>query len=193
MDKELKTFISPEDYLEIERQAEYKSEYYNGEMFGFAGAGFNHNIIAVNITTFLNNHLRNKSCIVFNSDMRLFVEAFNLYTYPDVMVVCGKVNFLDDKKDNVLNPLILIEILSKSTESYDRGKKFEFYRSIPSLKEYVLVSPDRPLVEIFAKNEKNLWVLSDEKNLENLVKISSIDLEVPLKEIYFKVDFEEKN
>ncbi len=193
MDKELKTFISPEDYLEIERQAEYKSEYYNGEMFAFAGAGFNHNIIAVNITTFLNNQLRSKSCIVFNSDMRLFVEAFNLYTYPDVMIVCGKVNFLDDNKDNVLNPLMIIEILSKSTESYDRGKKFEFYRSIPSLKEYVLVSSDRPLVEIFTKNEKNLWVLSDEKNLENLVKISSIGLDVPLKEIYFKVDFIEKD
>ena len=190
MDKKPKTFITPEDYLEIERQAEYKSEYYNGEMFAFAGAGNNHNLIAVNITTFLHNQLKSKDCFVYNSDMRLFVESFGLYTYPDIMVVCGKPKFTDERKDNVLNPLMILEILSKNTESYDRGKKFEFYRSIPTLKEYILVSSDRPLVENFSKNEKNLWVLTDEKNLNASTQFSSLDIQVPLKEIYLKVEFE---
>ena len=190
MDKKPKTFITPEDYLEIERQAEYKSEYYNGEMFAFAGAGFNHNLILSNFAKILGNQIENKSCFLFLNDMRLLIEAYALYTYPDIMVVCGKPKFTDEKKDNVLNPIMILEILSKSTESYDRGKKFEFYRSIPTLKEYILVSSDRPLVENFSKNEKNLWVLTDEKNLNASTQFSSLDIQVPLQEIYLKVEFE---
>ena len=190
MEKKTKIFITPEEYLEIEREAEFKSEYYNGEIFALAGAGFNHNIIISNIAIILGNHLKGKNCYEFINDMRLLIKENSLYTYPDLMVVCDNLKFLDEKKDIVLNPILIIEVLSKSTESYDRGKKFEFYRSISSLKEYIMVSSDRHLVEAYTKNENNLWVLSDEKNPESSIKFSSLSQQIPLKEIYSKVEFE---
>lgn len=190
MDRKTKPYITPEEYLEIERQAEYKSEYYNGEMFALAGAGFSHNVILSNLAIFLGNQLKGKNCFQFINDMRLYIHAYSLYTYPDIMIICDDVKFLDDKKDTVLNPLLIIEVLSKSTESYDRGKKFEFYRSIPSLKEYIMVSSDRPLIEVYSKDEKNQWFLTDEKNLKSSKQIYSLNIQIPLKEIYLKVNFE---
>ena len=193
MDRKVKPYITPGEYLEIERSAEYKSEYYNGEMYALAGAGFNHNVILSNLAIFLGNHIRDKNCYQFINDMRLFIPVYSLYTYPDVMIICSNIKFTDEKKDTVLNPLLIIEILSKTTESYDRGKKFEFYRSITSLKEYVMVSSDRPLVEVYTRGDNSLWVLKDENNPDAPAQISSIDLQIPLKEIYFKVDFESKD
>ena len=189
MDRKVKPFVTPEEYLEIERHAEYKSEYYNGEIFALAGASHYHNLIALNFATFLNSRLKEKNCYVYNNDMRLFIESYSLYTYPDIMVICGEIKFGDDRKDIVLNPLLIIEVLSKSTESYDRGKKFEFCRSIPSLKEYIMVSSDRTLIETYSKDEKKQWVLKDENSPEASAQISSLDLQIPLKDIYFKVDF----
>ncbi len=190
MEKKEKSYLTPEEYLEIEREAEFKSEYYNGEIFALAGAGLSHNIISLNIASLLLNKLRDKNCFVFNNDMRLSVISHKLYTYPDIMVICGEMKFLDEKKDTVLKPILIIEVLSKSTESYDRGKKFEFYRSIHSLNEYVMISSDHYLVEVYSKNENNLWVLTDEKNPDSSIKFSSVSLQIPLKEIYSKVEFE---
>ncbi len=190
MEKKEKSYITPEEYLEIEREAEFKSEYYKGETFALAGAGFHHNIISLNIASLLLNKLKDEDCFVFSNDMRLYIKEHSLYTYPDIMIVCGEIKFLDEQKDNVLNPILIIEVLSKSTESYDRGKKFEFYRSLSSLKEYVMVSSDHYLVEAYSKNENNLWELNDKNNPESSIKLSSISLQIPLKEIYSKVEFE---
>jgi Uma2 family endonuclease len=183
--------LTPEEYLEIERESGFKSDYFNGERFPLSGAGYNHNLITLNLAAFLLNRLKDKNCFVFSNDMRLFVESQKLYTYPDVMVISGEIKFPDRKKDTVLNPILIIEVISKNTESYDRGKKFEFYRSIPSLKEYVMVSSDHYLIEVYSKNINNSWVLADEKKPEALVKFTSLSLQVQLKEIYLKVEFED--
>lgn len=190
MEKEKKK-ISAQEYLALEREAEFKSEFYNGETFSLAGASLSHNRIVRNISSFLHQLLKQKGCEIFLNDMRLKVSEEGLYTYPDLMIVCGEFQFIDEAKDTLLNPAVIIEVLSKSTESYDRGKKFEFYRKIASLKEYVLVSQEKPMVEIFTKDSSGGWLLRDENNVNKSVTLSSIECSVPLSEIYFAVDFQE--
>src|SRR5690606_7579846 len=131
--------LTAEEYLEFERSSEIKHEFYNGRVFAMAGAKRRHNLIALNIGSEIRSNLKGKDCEAYPSDMRVLVAEFGLYTYPDVSVVCGKPEFQDDVLDTLLNPVLLIEILSDSTESYDRGRKFQHYRSIETLKEYVLV------------------------------------------------------
>ena len=132
-----KPFITPEEYLERERAAEFKSEYYNGEIFAMSGGSRNHVLIAGNCQMALRSALKDKGCLVFQSDLRVHIPSNDLYTYPDVVVVCGEEQYLDNQKDTLVNPVLVVEVLSPSTESYDRGQKFEFYRSIASLQEYV--------------------------------------------------------
>ena len=132
-----KTHLTPEQYLEIERKAEFKSEYYQGEMFAMSGASYPHIGIVANAVASLHQQLRRGPCRPLSNDMRVRVTATGLYTYPDVVVVCGEPRFLDDTFDTLLNPTVIIEVLSESTEAYDRGQKFEQYRSLESLAEYV--------------------------------------------------------
>jgi Uma2 family endonuclease len=134
---------SEQEYLELEREAEYKSEYFRGEIFAMTGAGHNHNRIVENLTFEIGSFLKGKSCRTFSNDMRLHIPQNGLYTYPDVVIVCGKNEFLDDKKDNLVNPNVIIEVLSPSKSFYDRGEKFHFYRSIPSLSEYVVIDSSK--------------------------------------------------
>ncbi len=186
-----KPFITPEEYLERERQAEYKNEYYNGEIFAMSGASRNHAMIVSNLVFALRTALSDPDCLVFPSDLRIHIPAAGLYTYPDVSVVCGEEELLDDHQDILLNPVLLVEVLSPSTESYDRGQKFVFYRSIPSLKEYALVSQRQKWVEVFRKNEENLWVLHETDEARGTVDLASVGCALQLDDLYANVTFED--
>ncbi|MGZ8552856.1 MAG: Uma2 family endonuclease, partial [Chitinophagaceae bacterium] len=130
-------YVSPEQYLEMERAAETKHEYYKGEVFAMSGASWQHNVIAKNINTIVLPFLKGKPCDMFGSDLRIHIPENSLYTYPDFSIICGKPETTDDQKDTVVKPSVLIEILSKSTKDYDRGTKFNLYRSISTLNEYI--------------------------------------------------------
>jgi Uma2 family endonuclease len=178
------------EYLAIERDVETKHEYYRGEMFAMSGASRHHNRITVNVSALLHDQLKNRGCEHFTNDMRVKVESTTLYTYPDVAITCHEPRFLDKEVDTLLNPQVIIEVLSDTTEKYDRGKKFEHYRTIPSLREYVLISQDRAHVDRFALNEQGQWVLNDASGLDAAVELAAVDCCLPLAEIYAKVEFE---
>jgi len=186
----LKTRYTPSQYLALERDAEFKHEYYDGYITAMAGVGPEHNQIALNIASRLNTELKNRECQAFSSDTRLCVSSTGLYTYPDVMAVCGESLFQKiEGVDSLLNPTIIVEVLSPTTESYDRGGKFGHYRQLPSLKEYVLVSQDKVLVERYTRQGDD-WVLSEFKGLADTLQLRSIDCAVSLREIYAKVKFD---
>lgn len=185
-----KRYPTPQEYLAQERKASTKSEYLNGEIFAMAGTSRKHNLIAVNLARELSERLREGDCEVYQSDMRVKVDETGLYTYPDVTVVCGGPEFEDAEVDTLLNPLILFEVLSSSTADYDRGGKFAHYRRLPSLREYVVVSQDRVLVEHHVRQPKNQWVLSELDSLQDTLDLPSVACEIPLAEIYLKVRFD---
>lgn len=177
--------ISPEEYLELEREADYKSEYFQGEVFAMAGAGRNHNRITENLSIDIGFFLKGKSCRSYSSDLKIHIPDNGLYTYPDLLVVCGEEQFVDDKTDTLLNPRIIIEVLSKSTGSYDRGEKFQLYRSISSLEEYVLIDSQRIAAEVFRKSEQGFWsLMSESYTLEGSIELASIGLTLPMRDIY---------
>ena len=182
-------FLSPAEYLEQERRAERKSEYLQGEVFAMAGASRRHGLIVTNIIAELRQQLKGKPCEVYASDLRLRVTPAGLYTYPDVMVVCGDVQFADDRKDTVLNPAVLIEVLSESTRDYDRGRKFEYYRTLPSLKEYLTVAQDKPHIEHWMRQEEDRGMFVEFRNLGQTIPLESIACTLPLTEIYDKIDW----
>jgi len=182
-------YITPQEYLARERQTEAKSEYLAGDVFAMGGGSPRHNQISVNVSGELRQRLRDRDCVAYSSDQRVKVSASGLYTYPDVTIVCGEPEFDDDKKDTLLNPMVLIEVLSPTTEDYDRGGKFKHYRTLSSLQEYVLISQDEALVEHYVRNE-NQWVFSEIDSLAETLVLPSLDCELPLAEIYLKVQFE---
>jgi len=184
-----KTFLTPEEYLKIERQAEYKSEYFAGEMFAMAGAVERHNLICWNILGQFYQQLRGRPCRVYPSDMRVRVTATGLYTYPDIVALSGEPKFLDDHRDTLLNPSVIIEVLSPSTEAYDRGRKFEHYRSIESLAEYLMVASDRVHADLYRRQADGLWVLSPAGESGDTVELPSIGCRLLLADVYEKVDF----
>jgi Uma2 family endonuclease len=181
--------LSPEEYLAIERKAKFKSEYFDGEMFAMAGASRKHNLIAGSVGARLTTQLDDRDCEVYISDMRVKVSPTGLYTYPDVVVVCGEPRFEDAEVDTLLNPKVLFETLSESTEGYDRGKKFEHYRTIASLAEYVLIAQDKPHIEHYVRQAGNQWLLSETSNLNDTIQLPSIECQLALSEIYRKVRF----
>lgn len=189
MFQERKQWISPEEYLALERQAQTKSEYWNGEVYAMAGASARHTLITANAITSLSIHLRDRQCTVHTGDLRIKVSPTGMYAYPDVVVVCGTPRFDDKQRDTVLNPTVLVEVLSKSTESYDRGTKFEHYRTLESLADYVLISQDRALVEHRMRQEAERWLMSYYMGLQTIVPLASIGCELPLAEIYHKVEW----
>ncbi|QTA93322.1 Uma2 family endonuclease [Desulfonema magnum] len=188
MQQQAVSMISEAEYIEQERTAEIKSEYYQGEIFAMAGASRKHNLIVANVIGELRYQLKNKPCRTYPSDMRLKTEATGLYTYPDVMVVCGDEKFTDERQDTLLNPDVIIEVLSDSTESYDRGRKFQNYRKVGSLKEYVMISQHCRKIERFHKNEKQQWVLTESDKENPSVFLESIGCELELSEIYDKTE-----
>lgn len=182
-------FFTPDEYLSLEETATSKSEYFRGEIFAMAGGSANHNRIAGNVYAMLNNGLRGSRCEAFNSDMRLLVKAHQLYTYPDTMVVCGRIEFAKDRNDTVTNPTVLVEVLSPSTQDYDRGQKFEFYRSLPSLQDYLIIHQDQIRLEYYHKLADRQWVLLELNDSEAPLTIQSLNFEIPLHRIYERVDW----
>jgi Uma2 family endonuclease len=184
-----KHFITPEEYLNRERQAEHRSEYYRGEMFAMAGASANHNWIVLNTGSHLREQLKSKPCRVYPSDLKLRVEATGLFTYPDLSIVCGEPRLESDHGDVLLNPVVLVEVLSDSTEAYDRGKKFEHYRTIPSLQHYVLITQDRHSIDCFTRSNGESWNLTSCKGLSGKITLEAIECELLGSEVYDKVVF----
>lgn len=180
--------LTPEQYLAIERAAERKSDYFRGEMFAMASGTAAHNLIVTNILAELRQQLKSKPCRVFPSDMRVLVRASGLYTYPDIAVVCGEPRYLDQRQDTLLNPILIVEVLSPSTEAYDRGRKFEQYRSIDTLVEYMMVSPDRVAVDLFARQSDEKWVLTGRTGQEEGLDLQSVGCRLALREVYDKVE-----
>lgn len=187
MSRQIRPFVTPEEYLALERQAEYKSEYLHGEIFAMTGASRKHNLIAVNIIGALEPQLRSKSCELYVSEMRVKVTAAGLYTYPDVAVVCGEPKFEDDYLDTLQNPTLLIEILSKSTERYDRIAKSDYYRTLDSLTEHLLVAQEEYRIEQYTRQPDNHWILTETSSLEGVVELPSIECSLPLSDVYRKV------
>ena len=179
------TYITPEAYLASERRAKYKSEYIHGEVLAMSGASRAHNLITVDITTELNIQLRRRGCEVYSGDMRVRTSS---YFYPDVVVVCNKPRFEDNVFDTLLNPTLVVEVLSPSTEVYDRGEKFAHYQELASLREYLLVSQDRIHVEHFRLIETQ-WVGKSFHASEDVLLLDSIECKLPLQDIYTRVTF----
>ena len=190
MQKLATKYLTPEEYLAIEETAEYKSEYYQGEMFAMAGGSFNHNRIARTLTEKLNHSLQGKNCEAFSEEVRLWIEKASLFTYPDVVVVCGKIQTYQNRRDTLINPLMIVEVLSDSSEPYDRGQKFKFYRSLPTLREYLLVDQYKIHIEQFSLGQSGKWILTDYDDADSVLQCTSIDFQMPLREIYQRVDFE---
>jgi len=190
MSAQLKIYLTEAEYLAFERKQEYKSEYWAGQVFAMAGASERHNLIETNVISALHTQLRGRSCKVYSSDMRVRIDATGLYTYPDVTVMCGKAQFSDDHRDTLLNPGVIVEILSKSTETYDRGKKFQNYRTVESLREYILIEQDSVHIEHYVRQPNNQWLLSEAKGLSTGVDLPTIQCTLALSDVYDKVDLE---
>jgi Uma2 family endonuclease len=189
MSSQPKLRYTPEEYLALERKAEYKSEYFAGEIFAMAGASERHNLIAGNVFAILHAQFRGRPCRVYMSDMRVKVSPTGLYTYPDVVALCGEPQFDDEQKDTLLNPTVVIEVLSSSTEAYDRGGKFGHYRKIASLEEYVLIAQEEPHIEHYVRQPRNHWLLSEASGLQDTIQLSSVNCTLTLSDVYEKVEF----
>ena len=180
------TYLPPEEYLTWERKQPFKNEYHNGQIIVMSGASRSHNRITVDITIQLGNQLMDSACEVFASEMRVRTSPEVSYFYPDIIVVCGEPRFEDDTFDTLLNPIIVIEVLSPSTAAFDRGEKFEQYKQIASLEEYILISQDRVRVEHYCRQGMQ-WIHNTLQSLEDMLSLVSIECEVPLHAIYRRV------
>ncbi len=185
-------WISPEEYLEIERAAEFRHEYYNGRIYAMARGSPRHAIIIGNLAAELYHALRKRPCIVASSDLRVAISQSRLYTYPDIVVACGDQKYVGSRQDTLLNPTLLIEVLSALTELADREFKAEHYRRIESLKEYAFVSQTAARVEVYGRNDSGPWPVTEFSGPDAVARFDSIDTSVPLAEIFAKVQFEEE-
>lgn len=190
MSQQIKAFVSPQEYLRLERQSEYKSEYLNGEIFAMTGASRKHNLITTNISRELSQQLKARPGEVYAVDMRVKVRANGLYTYPDVAVVCGEPQFEDELFDTLLNPTVLIEVLSTSTERYDRIAKSSYYRAIDSLAEHLLVAQDEIRLEQYVRQPNEQWLLCEYITLDSAAELTSIDCSLLLSDVYDKITFD---
>lgn len=189
MQPAMKSYLTPEEYLAFERQSETKNEYLNDEIFAMAGASRGHNVITLNIASALLRQLQDRPCEIYSNDMRVKVQPTGLYAYPDVAVACGRIQFEDDGQDTLLNPTVIIEILSPTTESYDRGLKFAHYRRLESLTDYLLVWQTEARIEHFIRQPTGQWLLGEYQGLETVLRIDSVGCELQLAAIYAKVAF----
>ena len=180
---------TPEEYLAFERSSDDRHEYLGGEICAMGGVSPEHALIVTNVASELRLRTKGGPCRVYSTDLRLRVSPAGLFTYPDVVVICGPSQFADDQRDTVTNPTLLVEVLSDSTQGYDRGEKFEHYRSLESFREYLLVAQGRPHVERYLRREGDGWILEETNRLEDVVKLDSIGAELPLAEIYDRVDW----
>src|ERR1700704_4212609 len=190
MSQQIKSYVSPEEYLRLERQSESKSEDVNGEIFAMTGASRKHNLVAGNIFGELRQQLKGRQCEAYMGDMRVKVTATGLYTYPDVVVVCGEPKFEDEYVDTLLNPTLLVEVLSQSTERYDRIAKSSYYRTLDALAEHLLVAQDEVRLEQYFKQPNGQWLLFESTSLDGVVKLPSINCSLALRDVYDKVSLD---
>ena len=186
------TSYTAEEYLSLERGASIKSEFHDGQIYAMTGASRAHNLITINIARELSQQLKQRPCEAYINDMRVKAATARSYHYPDIAVVCGKPEFEDAQADTLLNPTLLIEVLSPSTEAYDRGGKFAHYRKIASLREYLLVTQDQPGIERYLR-QGEVWILSEAQGLDASVSLESIDCRLSLREVYDKVFEDSEN
>ena len=190
MQKAANKFQTPDEYLDVEVASEHKSEYYKGEIFAMTAASVNHNRIAGNLFAQINSSLQNSQCEVFISDLRIWIEAVELFTYPDLVIVCNRLQLYKDRNDTITNPFIIFEILSESTKNYDRGNKFEFYRSLSSFQEYVLVDQSKDHIEHFFLEPEKHWIFKEYNNGSDTLQLSKINFQMTLSDIYRRVVFD---
>src|SRR5204862_4651778 len=185
----VKKRLTEAEYLDLERSLEARNEFFDGEVFAMSGGTPLHSQIATNLVREFGNQLKQRDCIVYNSDLRLKVEATGLFTYPDLSVVCGPLQFAPGTDDTVVNPTLIIEVLSDSTEAYDRGKKFENYRQMPALREYLLVSQKEPRIEQFVRQENEQWLLREAAGWEATLALPSLEIKISLAEVFAGGEF----
>jgi len=183
-------YISPEEYLEQEMAAVEKHEYYRGEVFGMSGASREHNEIYSNIFTDIGSKLKGKGCKPYGSDFRVHIPKNTLYTYPDIIIICGDPEIIDEKFGTITNPSVIFELLSHSIRNYDKGEKFTLYRDIGSLKEYIVVDTERIHVEKHKRRQDNSWLLTDYRSMEESFTIETVQVSLQLKDVYDGVRFE---
>jgi len=183
----LPRLFTPEEYLSIERNSDFKSEYIGGKIYAMAGGSSEHSIITMNIAGEFYSQLKGSPCRIYSSDMRVKVSSTGLYTYPDVTVVCGEPQYLDEHGDVLLNPTVIVEVLSPSTAAYDRGEKGEHYRTLESLTDYIVVAQDRRWFEHYSRLGDNQWVLTTAKAIDQDIKLTSIGCTLRMADIYNNV------
>ncbi|MBX9254155.1 Uma2 family endonuclease [Desmonostoc muscorum CCALA 125] len=183
-------YYTPEEYLELEETADYKSEYIDGQIIPMAGGTANHNRISLNFSAGLNFAFRQQDYEVFMADVRLWIPQKRTYTYPDVMILAGEPEFFNNRKDIILNPQIIVEVLSKSTKGYDREDKFQAYRTIYTFQEYLLIDQTRIHVEQFSKTGKKQWALREYDEEDEAIALATVPFEISLQDLYNKVNFE---
>lgn len=187
-----KTYYTPEEYLDMEEHSEIRHEFVNGEIYAMSGGTATYNQLAVNVAFALESIIRKNKlpCRSFVNDLRLHIKKSNIYTYPDIMLICGKIEFDAGRQDVVLNPVVIFEVLSESTGNYDRSRKFAAYRQIPSLEEYVMIDQTRVYIEIFRRDKSKFWVFEALENLKDVLKLKSVGIDVSLAAIYEGVEVE---
>jgi Uma2 family endonuclease len=181
-------YLSPEEYLALERKGEFKSEYMDGVVYAMAGASKRHNLVVANIIITLGGQLKGRPCRIYPSDLKVRVANSKRFFYPDVSVVCGEDEFADEEQDVILNPILIVEVSSESTAAFDRGKKFLSYQQIVSLQEYLLVSQDEVLVEGYARQGNDTWLYTKVAGLQGRLTLPSIECELGLNDIYDKAN-----
>jgi Uma2 family endonuclease len=181
--------LSLEEYRNLETSAETKHEYHDGEIIEMTGGSINHNRLVRNLICLLDNALRKTIYEVFPSDLRLWIPQYNRGLYPDLMIIAGEPLFSDNRNDEILNPCLIIEVLSPSTSSYDRGDKFRYYRSIPQLNQYLLVSQGEILIESYSKTSENHWLLQEYIPARGIISLDSLGISLNLADIYEGIDF----
>ncbi len=191
MEKLKKEFYTVQEYFDLEEKADEKSQYYKGDIFAMSGASINHNRITLNLASQLSSNLKGKPCEAFMSDMK--IQIADLFTYPDVSVVCGEIDFYKNRTDTITNPKVIFEVLPESTKDYDRGTKFMLYRGMSSLTDYILVSQSEVRIEHFHKNEKGVWELTETISLDEILNLTSLKCELTVKEIYERVEWNKKS
>jgi len=188
MSSQPKTLLTEEQYLEIERAAEVRSEFYRGQMFAMAAASEAHNLIVRNLLMKATPQLLSQGCNIYFLDMRVRISVTGSYFYPDLAVVCGKPEFLKGPPDTLLNPKVVVEVLSQSTERWDRGRKFQNYKTIPSLEQYLLISSDNVFLDLYTRQPSGDWLLSSFDQLDQTVELQSVGCRLPVAELYQGVD-----
>ena len=184
-------YTTPEDYLALERRAKTRSEYHDGEIVAMAGASREHNLIVFDTVREISTQLRGQPCEGYPSDMRVWIPSHHVYTYPDVVVVCGEPEFQDSAVDTLLNPILIVEVLSPSTAAYDQGQKFALYRSLPSLREYLLIAQDEPRLVLYRRDPDNRWFIGDAHGLDATLDLATGGVTLALRDLYERITFPE--